>query len=83
MDKNSGIYLMLHVHLFDASEVEFLKRQGLKQKPQGRNRNRKLKRAEISILTRKQKKVSRVVKREIHFNRYETQTKSFQIKKHY
>ena len=40
MDKNSGVYLMLHVHLFDTSKVEFLVRRELKQKLHGRKINR-------------------------------------------
>ena len=41
MDKNSRVYLMLNVHLFFASKVEFLEKRGLKQKIHKRNRNRK------------------------------------------
>ena len=32
MEKNSGVYLMLQIHLFDASKVEFLEGRDLKQK---------------------------------------------------
>ena len=30
MEKNSGVYLMLQIHLFDASKVEFLEGRDLK-----------------------------------------------------
>ena len=42
MDKSRGVYLMLQVHVFDVSEVEFLDIRGLKQKFLKREKNRKL-----------------------------------------
>ena len=39
VDKNSGVYLMLQVHLFVPSKFEFLERRGLKQKLHERKRN--------------------------------------------
>ena len=39
MGKNSGVYLILQVRLFDTSYIEFPEKIGLKQKLHERNRN--------------------------------------------
>ena len=85
MDKSSG------VHLYVAgSTFQYFKSWTSGEKSTKTEASReeqklkiKLKRPEISVFTwsKKRKKVSRGVKLEIRFHRYETRIKSFQVKK--
>ena len=53
MDKNSEGYLMLQVHLFDASKIQFLERKRIKTEPSREEQKQsiKLKRPQTSVFT--------------------------------
>ena len=72
MDKNNGVYLMLQVHLFDASKVQFLERRPIKTEDSQEEQKQsiKLERPQTSVLhlIKKTKTVSRLVEQKIHFH---------------
>ena len=74
MDKNDGVYLMLQIDEKPTEDGSLTKETEIENKIR-RNTNF------CFHLIKKTKKISRVVKQEIHFHGYERRTKSFEEEK--